>query len=182
MEKPGIRAAMNDLYLELQSLGASEDLMAAYGDLADVLVELGLLHAIPPSVNPPYGVLPVGGDPGEPVDPEPLDTPVYTAASRPDPVLLFHLSVGTGEATTDIWVHGYINEAGDLVIAGQDVGAAPKAWFGDTDYEYWLTVGAPHKDRVLLELLVERFGGGRGTSEIREWFESKSIPVGFSSY
>ena len=42
---------------------------------------------------------------------------------------------------------------GDLQIAGQDIGKAPSEVFGDSDYEYWLTVAAAHKDALLLALI-----------------------------
>ena len=32
------------------------------------------------------------------------------------------------------------NESGDVVLAVQDVGAAPRQIWGDSDYEWWVTV------------------------------------------
>lgn len=49
---------------------------------------------------------------------------------------------------TSVYINAEINEDGDLVLSGQDVGEAPRAMFGDSDYEYWLTVRGEHKDAV----------------------------------
>lgn len=66
---------------------------------------------------------------------------------------------------TKFFVDALVNDVSDLVLKGQDVGAAPMAMFGDSDYEYWVTVPADQKDRVLLELMVfaapSRWGLGR---------------------
>jgi len=85
------------------------------------------------------------------------------------------------------------------VLEGSDLGAAPREIFGDSDYEYWLTIRAEDKGRVLeglldegrggdkdsliLDLLVERFGrSNQPVSDIREWLEERGIPYAFDSY
>jgi hypothetical protein len=49
-----------------------------------------------------------------------------------------------------------IDEHGDLVIETQDVGDLPLQAKGDLDYEWWVTVRAPQKDRLLQELRTKR--------------------------
>ncbi len=62
-----------------------------------------------------------------------------------------------GEAS--VFIDAAIDEKGNLVLSGQDIGKAPEEWFGDSDYEYWLVVAASEKDRVLTMLLGQVAGG-----------------------
>ncbi len=59
---------------------------------------------------------------------------------------------------TSIFIDAEIDESGNLVLSGQDVGEAPRRVFDDSDYEYWLTVPAAGKGRVL-RILRERAAG-----------------------
>jgi hypothetical protein len=75
------------------------------------------------------------------------------------------------------------NERGDLVMEGQDVGRAPEEVFGDDDYEYWVTVPADQKDRLLLHLvkaLVDE--GATPSSSFMAWLKEREIPYEFSSF
>jgi len=38
---------------------------------------------------------------------------------------------------TSRFIDASINEDGDLVVSGQDVGKAPREFWGDADYKYW---------------------------------------------
>jgi len=60
---------------------------------------------------------------------------------------------------TSVFIDAEIDEKGNLVLSGQDIGKAPKEWFGDSDYEYWLVVAASDKDHVLSILLGQVAGG-----------------------
>jgi hypothetical protein len=60
---------------------------------------------------------------------------------------------------TSVFVDAEINEEGNLVLSGQDIGKAPKDWFGDSDYEYWLVAAASDKNHVLSILLGQVAGG-----------------------
>ena len=71
-----------------------------------------------------------------------------------DPIKLF--SQG---GSTSIHIDARITEEGDLLLSGQDIGEIPEKFFGDSDYEYWLTVPASEKDRLLLALLEKHYGG-----------------------
>lgn len=84
---------------------------------------------------------------------------------------------------TSRFVDAEILQSGALVISGQDVGEAPEKWFGDSDYEWWVTVRAEDKDRVLLALIEEIFGGRfHASDEFREWLKTKGIPNQFDCY
>ena len=72
-----------------------------------------------------------------------------------------------------------IKPNGDLVLKGYDVGKLVEDQFGDSDYEYSLTVKAEDKDTVLLNLIKERFAND---SEFKSWLEEKGIPHEFWSF
>ena len=77
-----------------------------------------------------------------------------------------------------------INEDGDLVFEGYDIGDTVKEYWGDSDYEYWLTIKADHLPSVLLHLIKECFDQKMFTndSQFREWLEKKGIPSSFRSW
>ena len=84
---------------------------------------------------------------------------------------------------TTVAIDAEINGAGDLVISGQDIGDAPRAAFGEDDYEYWLTVAAADKDVLLLALLVKLYGGdGLVVTRLRELLDEAVIPFRFSTF
>ena len=84
---------------------------------------------------------------------------------------------------TSIHIDVRIKENGDLLFSGQDIGDAPEEIFGDIDYEYWLTVPASEKDRLLLALIEKNYAGdAMVVSALREFMESKDISCGFYSH
>ena len=85
--------------------------------------------------------------------------------------------------STSIHIDVRINENGDLLFSGQDIGDAPEEIFGDLDYEYWLTVPAVEKDKLLLALIEKHYAGyAMLVSTLRELMESKDISFGFYSH
>ena len=84
---------------------------------------------------------------------------------------------------THIHIDVEITGEGDLLFSGQDVGEAPKEFFGDSDYEYWLQVYKADKDEFLLAL-IEKFYSGNAMiiSETRAFLDAKGIPCRFDSY
>jgi hypothetical protein len=82
--------------------------------------------------------------------------------------------------STSIHIDVRINENGDLLFSGQDIGDAPEEIFGDSDYEYRLTVPASEKDRLLLALIEEPYASDAlVVSTLREFMESKQIQCEF---
>lgn len=100
-------------------------------------------------------------------------------------------------------------ETGSLVIEGHDVGRAVSAAFGDSDYEYWLTIKRENKprlfelfaesdpeavsvargyakdkdrDKALVALIQKHFSQHDVVSKLEELCESKGIPCEFFSY
>lgn len=95
-----------------------------------------------------------------------------------DPIKL----VSQGGATS-IHIDVRIDEDGNLLFSGQDIGEAPEQMFGDSDYEYWLTVPAVEKDKLLLALIEKHYAGDALViSTLRKFMESKQIPCGFHSH
>ena len=85
--------------------------------------------------------------------------------------------------STSIHIQACIEESGNLVISGQDIGDAPEEFFGDLDYEYWLTVPAAEKDQLLLALIEKHYAGDLSVvSTLRDLMKSKGIPCNFHSY
>lgn len=72
-----------------------------------------------------------------------------------------------------------IKENGDLVLEGYDLGKRARELFGDSDYEYWLTIPAQYKDTVLLWLIKERF---ETSSDFMTWLKDKGIPFEFLTW
>ena len=77
-----------------------------------------------------------------------------------------------------------ITDEGSLVLEGFDIGDFVKEYWGDSDYEYWLTVKAEHLPIVLLRLIKECFDNNifKNDSEFKEWLKAKSIPSEFTSW
>jgi hypothetical protein len=89
----------------------------------------------------------------------------------------------TDDGATVSVVEVVVTESGDLVMEGQDVGEAPREFFGDSDYEYWVTVRGSGKDAVLLRLLADRFGPeGAPSSAFMEWLTANGIEYELSTF
>lgn len=73
----------------------------------------------------------------------------------------------------------YVEESGDLVLEGYDVGDKVEEWWGDADYEYWRRIEKDNVARVLLELIKDRF---QSDSAFAEWLKDKQIPNNFNSW
>lgn len=84
---------------------------------------------------------------------------------------------------TSRFIDAEINKEGDLVVSGQDVGKAPREFWGDADYEFWVHVRSEHKDDVLLALMEKLYGGnGSAVSDFREFLKSRGIPNEFDTW
>lgn len=72
-----------------------------------------------------------------------------------------------------------IDNDGNLVLDGGDIGQDVEQWWGDIDYEYWYVIKKEWKDTLLLHLLAEKF---TLENTPHKWLENKEIPFDFSSY
>lgn len=92
-----------------------------------------------------------------------------------------------------IYVDASLHEGG-LTISGQDIGKAVEEFWGDSDYEYWLTLppasaekffklicaNSPGKDP--LDVLKKKFNGTGAFSGIRSFCARHGIKAKFDSY
>ncbi len=96
-------------------------------------------------------------------------------------LLKIKLCVICGE--TSIFIDAAILANGDLELSGQDIGKAPSEHFGDSNYEYWLTIPNSSKDLLLLALLGCLYGGDpSAVGKLTEVSASKGIPYKFHSF
>jgi hypothetical protein len=84
---------------------------------------------------------------------------------------------------TSRFTHAEIDEKGKLMMYTQDIGKMAEEVWGDSDYEFWVTVQAEHKDMVLLALVEKLYGGHfSAVDEFRDFLESKGIPHKFENW
>ncbi|MEA5552527.1 hypothetical protein VB713_16420 [Anabaena cylindrica UHCC 0172] len=84
---------------------------------------------------------------------------------------------------TSRFIDAELNEKGDLLIFGQDIGKAPLETWGDTDYEFWVTVAKKDKDKVLLALLKKLYSNNpSAVDEFRNFCKSAEIPFKFETW
>ena len=75
-----------------------------------------------------------------------------------------------------IRVVAFVDDDGDLIALGRDVGSTPD---GSTErtYDHWVVVGEEDRALVLLQLLRERFEGLQApTAEFMQWLQMHDIP------
>ena len=85
--------------------------------------------------------------------------------------------------STSVHIEVCVKNNGDLRFSGQDIGQAPATMFGDSDYEYWLTVPKNQKDRFLLALIEKLYAGNCGLiSELQDLMAEKGISYEFFAY
>jgi hypothetical protein len=107
------------------------------------------------------------------------------------------------DAPTKVYVSVGISSDDEFVLEGQEIGEGPETHFGDSDYEYWITVDAAHLHR-LTELLIGRMrpsekpritrnrlldavhgllkGSDTPSSDWMAWLKEHDIPYRFFSY
>ena len=66
-----------------------------------------------------------------------------------------------------------INEDGNLMLEGYDLGKAPLEFWGDSDYEYARVIKKEYKNRITLLLAKEQFDT---KADLRKWLSEKDIP------
>jgi hypothetical protein len=76
-------------------------------------------------------------------------------------------------------LEAYIEDNGELVLEGYDLGDKVEEWWGDADYEYWRRVSRDNVPRVLLELIKDCF---HSDSMFAEWLAEKGIPSKFENW
>ena len=94
---------------------------------------------------------------------------------QPDPRREKKVKLVAHPGETSVFIDAEIDEKGNLLLSGQDIGKAPEEWFGHDDYEYWVVVAASDKERVLCILLGQLAGGqqlrpaGDASEDEKDW-------------
>ncbi len=90
------------------------------------------------------------------------------------------LTVSEGVETTSI--DADFNDAGHLIISGQDMGPSVEMFWGDSDYEYYLSISNEDVNKLCLVLLKEGFNSisPLGFSEVRELCKENNINTEFN--
>ena len=71
-----------------------------------------------------------------------------------------------------VYLSASINEHGDLVLEGQDLGAGVEEYWGDSDYEYWVVVPSAKKFMVFLLLTQYAF---KNIGELIKWLDKIEV-------
>jgi hypothetical protein len=87
-----------------------------------------------------------------------------------------------------VTIEAYFNEAGGLVVDGYDIGKSVEDYFGDSDYEYVLTVPQPEVVKLytlfllypndpsaLLRHLQSQFNTNHCYSDIKNFLEKNQV-------
>ncbi len=66
---------------------------------------------------------------------------------------------------------------GKLRMEGVDMGELVEEWWGDYDYEYFITIAAEDKDKLLFNLLKDKYAGhDTAVQDFRSYLEDRKIP------
>ena len=94
-------------------------------------------------------------------------------------IALYH---GKGDGC-NIYLDAYIEKnSSNLMLEGQMTFSGGDSEFGDSDYEYWLTIPQENKDKLLLDMLGQYYGKGDGFSQVKEFCDKHKIKYKFFSY
>lgn len=85
---------------------------------------------------------------------------------------------------TDTYVADLIvGPDGSFVLEAQDLGERALEFWGDSDYEYWITVAAADVPKLLIALVRDRFGDDINmSSRYRRWLQEHDVPYRIDSY
>ena len=95
--------------------------------------------------------------------------------------------------TEELWVTVWARlKNGELTVEGQDLGDAPKKWFGDDEYEYFYFFDQANTDKLLkllgqdqkdpFECMKQHFSGLTACRDLRSFCEENGIEYRFDCY
>ncbi len=84
---------------------------------------------------------------------------------------------------TSVFINAEITHDGGLVVAGQEIGDAPRKRWGNERYEYQVSIPANQKDHVLLALLQALYTDNpAAVTEFNEFLQTQEIEHRFDSW
>ena len=102
-----------------------------------------------------------------------------TPGTRDDPIVeeveLFHEETPGGSRA--VWAYRY--SSGAVSVVAQDLGDAPRQFWGADEYEFGVIVSARHADGISLSFIADRFSGARAVDDFRDWANEHGIPCDF---
>lgn len=96
-----------------------------------------------------------------------------------EPLHVNILNRKNGSDTELIWLETGLD--GSFKLSGQDVGPAAEETWGRDEYEYTVRVSAEDKNRLLLELLKEKYQDTRCSQDFKTWLEAHNILYEFTN-
>ena len=76
-----------------------------------------------------------------------------------------------------------IEDTGELRMDGVDMGDLVEQWWGDYDYEYFVTIAAANKDKLLFNLLKDRYEGkASAVEDFKQYLEEREIPYDWMTW
>ncbi len=98
-------------------------------------------------------------------------------------IKLYEDSSETAVNNTARYVTAEIHADGSLALYCQDIGQMPLEFWGDSDYEFWVTVPAAHKDALLLALIEKVYqGDSQAVDHIRDLLKAHDIEHHFDQW
>ena len=82
------------------------------------------------------------------------------------------------EGETSRYIDAKINDEGDIIISGQDIGKDPEEFWGDSDYEFSTYVSAKHKDAVCYALMDKlKDENPKAFETMKEWKSQDDVII-----
>ena len=78
-----------------------------------------------------------------------------------------------------VWANRYAS--GAVSVEAQDLGDAPRRFWGADEYEFSVRVEAPHADGISMSFITDHFSGARAVDDFRDWANEQGIPCEFWS-
>ena len=94
-----------------------------------------------------------------------------------------HVELYEQKGDLRISIDAAIDDKGNFLVSGQELGESVRKFWGDDDYEYWLFVSKENKDRLLLALIKRLYAGNaNAVGDLCKWLRENDIPYVFDSY
>jgi len=77
----------------------------------------------------------------------------------------------------------YLDPDGTIRLSGGDVGLAPQAAFGDSDYEFWVNIPPENVATLCFALLRDKLSGeARAVDMLNDYCKTEAIACSFDTW